>query len=136
VKLELIILLATLFIVAGAYTIKISDKAVMDVSANKELEFNDTIFTEVNASGFLGRATTQKGVRVNGVLMLDKLSIKQKLAFLSMELLIQKPLRKTLTQLMFIFLMLQIQMVIIITQIQQMIIILMIIVPGRKVMEY
>lgn len=72
-KLELIILLATLFIVAGAYTIKISDKAVMDVSAKKELEFNDTIFTEVNASGFLGRATTQKGVRVNGVLMLDKL---------------------------------------------------------------
>jgi len=72
VKLEMIIVFVTLVIIAGAYTVKIDDKREETPTVNKELEFNDTVFTEVNASGFLGRATTQKGIRVNGVLMLDK----------------------------------------------------------------
>jgi len=71
IRLEYIIIIITLVISLGAYTVKLSNKSGMQNHFAKELDFKHSIFTEVTQKGFVDSATAKEGVRINGILHLN-----------------------------------------------------------------
>ena len=70
IRLEYIIIIATLVLSIGAYTIKVSNKNGIENHFTKELSFKNSIFTEVTQEGFVDNAIAKEGIRINGVLHL------------------------------------------------------------------
>jgi len=67
-KLEYILIFLVIVILAISSTIKLENKNIVNKTSTKEMEFTDTIFTEVNTKKIIGVAYGIKGVRDNGIL--------------------------------------------------------------------
>jgi len=72
-KLETIITLGIIAIIATVFMLKITDGTTAVNTVTKELEFTNTTFTEVDTSDMKGRVFSTYGVRDKGVLTLDNL---------------------------------------------------------------
>ena len=67
-KLEFILILLVFSILAISSTIKLENHKIVNEVCTKEMEFTDTIFTEVNTNKIIGVAYGTHGIRDNGIL--------------------------------------------------------------------
>jgi len=70
IRLEYIIIIITIIISLGAYTIKLNNKNGIQDHFSKELQFKHSIFTEVTQKGFVDNAIAKEGIRISGILHL------------------------------------------------------------------
>lgn len=68
IKIEWVLLIITLIIISGSFNIKLNDTAGKTKPETKELEFNNTTFTEVDTHKLQGRAYGTHGIRDSGTL--------------------------------------------------------------------
>ncbi len=73
IKLEVLLGVSILLILAAAYTVRLSDNVTSNATPQKELEFTDTTFTEVNTKTLVSTAFGTYGVRKDGVLTIRNL---------------------------------------------------------------
>ena len=74
IKLEYILLILIVVITFVTTTIKLTNAESNSKHSNKELEFIDTTFVEVDTQKMQAKLYTPKGVRENGLLTLNKLN--------------------------------------------------------------
>jgi len=78
IKLEYVISVTIIVIVGAAIMMKLDNKTNILKQVNKELEFKETTFIEVNTKKRQSNAFVQKGVRKNGILSLEHLTYNTK----------------------------------------------------------
>ncbi len=71
IKIELVILAAITFIVVGSLNFTLNDTTDNQTPFTKELEFTDTIFTEVDTEKLQSRAYSSYGKRDDGILYIN-----------------------------------------------------------------
>jgi len=74
IKLEFVIVFAIILIVGGAIMLKLDNQTSTQKHINKELEFKETTFIEVDTKKRQSNAFIQKGMRKNGILFLEHLT--------------------------------------------------------------
>ena len=70
-KLEVVSIISIIIIVVGTMTVEVENRAKKNDIFTKELEFTNTMFTEVDTKKLQGRIYGTYGVRDNEVLSLD-----------------------------------------------------------------
>ena len=73
IRLEYILILLLIAIIGFTTNIELTSAVSIVNSTNKELEFKDTVFTEVNEKNIQARLFSTRGVRTNGVLNLENI---------------------------------------------------------------
>ncbi len=76
IKIEWALILAMAVTIWLSLTVSFQDK-INPSKDNKELEFNNTIFTEVNTTGPVSQAYAKTGMQKAGVLTLEQVSYKK-----------------------------------------------------------
>ena len=74
IKLEYLLLILIVVIIFVTTTVKLTNTESNSTHSNKELEFVDTTFIEVDTQKMQAKLYTPKGVRQNGLLTLNKIN--------------------------------------------------------------